>query len=545
MNPDVDPCVDFNQYACGGFIDTHDIPPSESKVDSLISYLSKSNRAIIRKIVDPNSPSAPKAAPGDEAAANNIKKIQAAYVSCMNVDKISSVGRKPLQEDILKLVEMFPVSDSALATKSTVVPAFTNTDKRALATTLAYFVSHDIDTPLRLSPATDVKNPDKTILTISENGLGLDFKGNYADARITSVYQTTIASMFNLILGDGPQNSTSATAPSWTDVAKDVYAFEKLLAEIGSSPKEMLDPLLTYNPMNISQIAALAPSVDWPLFLEKALPPGMQVPEPLTVSSKDYLSKLEALLQKTSPKTMQNYLAWTMIRKNQDSLDSAYQQPMKDLNQALSGISATTLDDRSNTCVKFVNRNVGEIAGHYFVEKVFGDRGRKEVESIIAHLQSTYTKSFPKYEWLDKTTLQGALTKMATMDVKVGWSVSNPDTGSSMSLDKYYKGLELKDDDFYGNSARTSRFQIQKAFETLGKPIVKRLRMTPQTVDAYYDPSANQIAFPAGILQPPAFHVDNPDYANYGAIGIIAGHEITHGFDNQGRTFDSKGRMEN
>ncbi|KAF8989113.1 hypothetical protein BGZ52_000724, partial [Haplosporangium bisporale] len=157
----------------------------------------------------------------------------------------------------------------------------------------------------------------------------------------------------------------------------------------------------------------------------------------------------------------------------------------------------------------------------------FGDRGRKEVESIIAHLQSMYTKSFPKYEWLDKTTLQGALTKMATMDVKVGWSVSNPDTGSSVSLNQYYKDLELKDDDFYGNSARMSMFQTQKAFEALGKPVEKRLSMTPQTVNAYYDPSANQIAFPAGILQPPAFHVDNPDYANYGAIGVIAGHEIT------------------
>ncbi|KAF9367552.1 Neprilysin-4, partial [Podila verticillata] len=332
---------------------------------------------------------------------------------------ISSVGRKPLQEDILKLVEIFPVSDSDLATKSTVVPASSNTDKRTLATTLAYFASHDIDTPLHLSPTTDVKNPDKTILAIDENGLGLNFKGNYADARITSVYQTTIASMFNLVLGDGPQNSTSATVPaSWTEVAKDVYAFEKSLAEIGSSPEEMMDPLLTYNPMNVSQIAALAPSVDWPWFLEKALPPGMQVPEPLTVSSKDYLSKLEALFQKTSPKTMQNYFAWTMIRKKQESLDSAYQQPMKDLEQTLSGISAATLDDRSNKCVKFVNGNVGEIAGHYFVEKVFGDRGRKEVESIIAHLQSMYTKSFPKYEWLDKSTLQGALTKMATMDVK-------------------------------------------------------------------------------------------------------------------------------
>ncbi|KAF9310082.1 hypothetical protein BG003_008947, partial [Podila horticola] len=226
MRPDVDPCVDFNQG--GGFIDTHDIQPSESQVESLFSYLSKSNRAVIRKLADPNSPSAPKAAPGDEAAANIIKKMQAAYVSCMNVDKIASVGRRPLQEDILKLVEMFPVSDSALATKSAVVPASPNIDKQNLATTLAYF------------------NPDKTILTISENGLGLYYKGNYADVRITSVYQTTIASMFNLILGDGPQNSTSATVPaSWTNVAKDVYAFEKSLADVGSSPEEMMDPILS------------------------------------------------------------------------------------------------------------------------------------------------------------------------------------------------------------------------------------------------------------------------------------------------------------
>ncbi|KAF9384017.1 hypothetical protein CPC16_008637 [Podila verticillata] len=353
MNPDVDPCVNFNQYA-------------------------------------------------------------SAYVSCMNVDKISSVGRKPLQEDTLKPVEMFPVSDSALATKSTVVPTSPNTDKRTLATTLAYFVSHDFDTPLSLSPATDVKNPDKTILAISENGLGLDFKGNYAEAWITSVYQTTIASMFSL--GDGPQNSTSATVlASWTDVAKDVYAFEKVACRDRFEPGGDDGPTPDIK----------SHEFDWPWLLEKALLPGMQVPEPLTVSSKDYLSRLEALLQKTSPKTMQNYLAWTMIRKNQDSLD--------------------------NDAARRADKD--------------GDHGR-----------------------------QGRVVGL------------EPGYGSSVLLDQYYKGLELKDDDVYGNSADE---------------------------------------FVSDTEGPPAFHVDNPDYANYGAIGVIAGHEITHGFDNQSHLFDSKGRMEN
>ncbi|KAG0029150.1 hypothetical protein BGZ81_004080 [Podila clonocystis] len=540
MHPDVDPCVDFNEYACGGFFDNSDIPPSETEVDSLFSHLSKSNRAIIRKIVDPKSPNAHKTAEGDVAAANNVKKMQAAYVSCMNVDNIASVGRKPLQDDIHKLVQMFPVSDSALPTTSTSVLSSSNIDKQNLAITLGYFVGQGLDTPLGLYPSTDVKNPDKTVLVIAENGLGLGSKSNYADTRITSVYQTTIASMFSLVLGDGPQNSTTANATtSWTDVAKDIYSFEQALAEISSSPEDMMDPLLT-------QIAALTPSVDWPVIFEKALPPGTKVPEPLTVASKDYLPKLEALLQNTSPKTMQSYLAWVMIRKNQDSLDSVYQKPMKALDQVLSGVSASTIDDRSKTCVSFVNRMVGELPGHYFVQQAFSGDSRKEVESIIANLQNTYTKSFPKYAWLDKKTLQGALTKMVAMGVKVGWSVSDPDTSSSASLDQYYKALELKEDDYYGNTVRASMWQTQKAFGVLGKAVDNRsLGMPPQTVNAFYDPSANQISFPAGILQPPAFHVDNPDYANYGAIGVIAGHEITHGFDNQGHMFDSRGKMEN
>ncbi|KAF9302207.1 hypothetical protein BGZ74_005666 [Mortierella antarctica] len=535
MHPDVDPCVDFNEYACGGFFDNNAIPPSETE-------------AIIRKIVNPNSPSAPKAAEGDVAAANNIKKMQAAYVSCMKLDKIASVGRKPMQDDIQKLVQMFPVADSALTTKNTSAPAFLTTDKQNLATTLGYFVSQGLDTPLGLYPSTDVKNPEKTVLVVSENGLGLGSKGNYADTRITSVYQSTIANMFNLILGDGPRNSTATTttSTSWTDVAKDVYVFEKSLAEISSNPEDMMDPLQTYNPMNVIQIAAATPLIDWPLFLEKALPPGTMVPEPLTVASKDYLPKLEALLQKTSSKTMQSYLAWTLIRRNQVSLDSVYQQPMKDLDQVLSGVPAGMVDDRSKTCVSFVNRNFGELPGHYFVQQVFSGDSRKEVESIIANLKNTYTKSFPKYAWLDKTTLQGALTKMAVMGVKVGWSVSNPDTSSSASLDQFYKAVEIKEDDYYGNMVRSSMWQTQKKFGVLGKLVDTRsLGMPPQTINAFYDPTANQISFPAGILQPPAFHVDNPDYANYGAIGVIAGHEITHGFDNQGHMFDSTGKMEN
>ncbi|KAG0085149.1 hypothetical protein BGZ93_000832 [Podila epicladia] len=532
---------------CGGFFDNNNIPPSETEIDSLFSHLSKSNRAIIRKIVDPNSPSAPKATEGDVAAANNIKKMQAAYASCMKLDKIASVGRKPMQDDIQKLVQMFPVSDSALTTKDTSAPASPTIDKQNLATTLGYFVSQGLDTPLGLYPSTDVKNPEKTVLMIVENGLGLSSKGNYADTRITSVYQSTIASMFNLILGDAPHNSTATTtSTSWTDVAKDVYAFEKSLAEISSSPEDMMDPLHTYNPMHLSQIAAATPSIDWPLLLEKALPPSTIVPEPLTVASKDYLPNLEALLQKTSSKTIQSYLAWSLIRRNHISLDSVYQQPMKELDQVLSGVPASTVDDRSKNCISFVNRNIGELPGHYFVQQVFSGDSRKEVESIIANLQNTYIKSFPNYAWLDKTTLQGALKKMAAMGVKVGWSVSNPNTSSSASLDHYYKALEIKEDDYYGNIVRTSMWQTQREFRVLGKLVDNRsLGMPPQTVNAFYDPTANQISFPAGILQPPAFHVDNPDYANYGAIGVIAGHEITHGFDNQGHIFDSKGKMEN
>ncbi|KAF9373775.1 hypothetical protein CPC16_001660 [Podila verticillata] len=513
---------------CGGFFDVNKIPPSETVVDSLFSHLTKSNRAIIRKIVDPTSLSAPKAAAGDVAAGNNIKKMQAAYVSCMNVTEIASVGRKPLQDDIQKLVQMFPVSDSALTTNGTSTPAplpnttaWTSTDKQNLATTLGYYVSQGLDTPLGLYPTSDFKNPDKTVLMIFENGLGLGSKGNYADARITSVYQTTITSLFNLILGDGPENTTSiTTASSWADVAKDVYTFEQSLAEISSNPADTRDPLQAYNPMTLSQISAANPSIDWPLFLEKAMPTGTQAPEPITVASKDYLPKLEGLLQKTSPKTIQNFLAWSMIRNYQGNLDSVYQQPIRDLAQVLTG--------------------------HYFIQEVFNGDSRREMESIIANLQSTYTKSFPKYSWLDKATLQGALAKMKAMGVNVGWSVSDPDTGSSTSLDQYYKALELKDDDYYGNSVRASAWKIQKAFAVLGKPVDNRpLGMPPQTVNAFYQPLANQIMFPAGILQPPAFHVDNPDYANYGAIGVIAGHEVTHGFDNQGHMFDSKGKLEN
>ncbi|KAK3843570.1 MAG: hypothetical protein J3R72DRAFT_366743 [Linnemannia gamsii] len=347
-------------------------------------------------------------------------------------------------------------------------------------------------------------------------------------------------------------NSNKETEPAsakppvvnWAEVAKNVVEFEKLLAAISSEQEDLDNSELTYNPRTLSEITELIPAIDWSLLLDKLLATGTTVPNPIIVSSPDYLQKLNALLKDTPALTLQNYFAWRLIKTLSSGLAVELRKPMQQLKAALQGVSADLVTPRWETCVDEVDSSLGAMAGHYFIEKMFQGDSKEMADSIISSLRGSFVQGLNRLEWLDHETLLNATEKVDLLIQKIGYSVESPDVRSSEALEEYFKDLGIDRADFFGNQIRARTWQTRKTLGDLGKPVDKaKWLMSPQTVNAYYNPSANEIVFPAGILQQPFFHGNNPEYLNYGGIGVVAGHELTHAFDNEGRLFDAHGKL--
>ncbi|KAF9154486.1 hypothetical protein BG015_000773 [Linnemannia schmuckeri] len=540
MDPTVDPCQDFSKFTCGGFYAKHEIPAGKPSIGPF-DILRESNARILRLIVDPSLGQAPKAPAGDIAAQRNIKKLQDLFNSCMDEKAILKAGRKPLVDEIQKIIKSLPASGS-------------RPDKKILAHTLGQIVKYGFQTPgfISLYAGSDNENPLINVLTIYEDGLGLRDEAAYKDEGRVKKYRETIAAMFQTILGD--EDVTNQTQPlnsndikkEWLDAAKEVVDFEIQLTEIKTPRRELWDSTKNRNPRTVQQLNAMIPSIDWSVFLREAFPPGLKYTGPIIVSSLPYLTKLETLLQKTSSKTLQRYFSWVLTRSLSGNLAQPYKQPKTNFDSITSAISANATTERWSTCVSTANTNLVHITGHYFVKATFKGNSRQEVLTIVDNVIASYEKTFPTLAWLDNKTRAGAIKKLKAIVKSVGYSTENPDDVSAKSLDAFYKDYTVVKKDYFGNQLRYMRWAAANAFSQLRLPVDRlAMDMSLTTVNAYYNPSSNSIYIPAGILQLPFFNIENPEYVNYGSMGVVGGHEIGHAFDNNGRHYDSIGRRAN
>ena len=409
--------------------------------------------------------------------------------------------------------------------------------REELALAIAQLAWVGVTTMVDFDVDTDPKNPDDNVFRLGENGLGLPSKEYYQEEKIVNIYQKTVEDMFAIVMGtpnkDGEDaasamaNTSKPPVLDWAEVAKNVVGFETLLAAISSEQEDLDNSELTYNPRTLSEITELIPAVDWSLVLEKLLASGTRVPNPIIVSSPEYLQKLNALLKDTPAMTLQNYFAWRLIKTLSSGLAVELRKPMQQLKAALQGVSADLVTPRWETCVDVVDISLGAMAGHYFIEKMFQGDSKEMADSIITSLRGSFVKGLTKLEWLDHPTLLNATEKVDLLIQKIGYSVESPDIRSAEVLEDYFKDLGIDKADFFGNQIRSRTWQTRQTLGELGRPVDKaKWLMSPQTVNAYYNPSANEIVFPAGILQQPFFHGDNPEYLNYGGIGVVAGHEL-------------------
>jgi putative endopeptidase len=491
----VRPQDDLFRHVNGKWLADSPIPP-DRPLDGAFYKLRDKSEADLRAIIEETA-AKPDNAPGSEA-----RKVGDLFASFMDEARADRLGIQPLREDLAEI--------SSIKSKADLIRALGKYGREGDEGTFGGTVD------------TDAKQSDRYIIYLSQSGLGLPDESYYRLEKfkpIRDAYLAHIKTMFELAGVKDPAGS-----------ADQVMALETRLAKDHWDRVKSRDDTLTYNKKNLKELAELTPGFDWAAWFKAT---GVKGVEEVVVRQPSYFSAMAKALDEVSMDQWKKWLAWSVLRNNSPYLS----KPFVDENFAFYGKTLTGTQEikpRWKRGVAAVEGSLGEALGKIYVAKVFPPAAKERMKQLVANLIEAYRRDIQSLEWMGPETKKKALEKLAKFTPKIGY----PETWRD------YSKLEVRRDDLVGNMKRASIFENDRQIAKLGKPIDRsEWGMTPQTVNAYYNSGMNEIVFPAAILQPPFFDLEADDAVNYGGIGAVIGHEMGHGFDDQGSKFDGDGNM--
>lgn len=501
MDTEVSPCTNFYQYACGKWRAQNPIPPDQSRWGRF-NELSERNLKIEREILEKaEQPSA------DRSAVD--QKIGDFYRACMDEKDIDSRGVEPLKATLDAI--------QGLASKQQLAGEVARLNLMGVRSVFAFFASPDMN------------NASVNIAEIDQGGISLPDRDYYLKTDPRSVelrdkYERHVANMFDLLA-----KSTGATWDSKARAAA-VLKFETSLAEASMDRILRRNPESRNHPMTIQDLPGLTPDFEWTAFIaDENTPPFAKI----NVGNPDFFKKLAGILQQTSMDDLKTYLTWRVLLASATALP----QPFVDENFQFFGKTLQgqkEIAPRWKRCVRATDRALGEALGEKFVEVAFGGPAKAEALQLVGEIEKSMKEDIRTATWMSDATKQQAYAKLTEVSNKIGYPEKFRD----------YSTVVIKPVDYYGDEVRANAFEIRRNLNKIGKPVDKsEWGMTPPTVNAYYNPPENNINFPAGILQPPFYNPKADEAVNLGAIGVVVGHELSHGFDDQGRKYDGAGNL--
>ena len=508
VNPQVDPCTDFYQYTCSKFFAANPIPPDRASW-GVIGPLAKWNEITLRQVLEESA-----AKKTGRSAAE--QKVGDYWESCMNESKVESSSAGALKTELERIDKMTNKSQlaEALARMQMRFPGAWDGQDAATFTPMFGFGSNpDFDDATRIIAAFDQGG---FVLPGREFYLNDDAKS----VEIRNKYQAHIAGM--LKLAGEPEKQATADAAV-------VLAMETALAKIAMDIVKRRDPKNLNNKMSLEDLSKLAPSFQWKQYVTLLHAPASPT---YMVTSPDFFRGLGRLIDQESLDHWKAYLRWHLVHGSAPYLSRAFVEENFNFARNLTG--ARELPPRWRRCVNSTDRALGEALGQAYVARAFPPESKERVLKMVRAIEAALEQDVNELGWMAPETKAQAKAKLHMILDKIGY----PDHWRD------YSSLEITPDSYLKNVQKATAFEFNRQLQKIGKPLDRQeWQMTPPTIDAYYDAQTNTINFPAGILQPPLFDRDQDDAANYGSEGAVIGHEITHGFDDQGRKFDGNGNL--
>jgi putative endopeptidase len=500
FDPTCKPCDDFYQFATGGWTKSHTLPPGRARWGGF-DELAQHNRDVLHQILEDDAKMA------NAPAGSDAQKLGSFYRACMDTDAIEKAGTAPVA----------PLLDAVAAAH----------DVPSLVTTIVALERNGVDGGLRLGSRADTKNSSKQIAAIGMGGLGLPDRDYYFNegerfATIRSAYHEYVASQLQN-LGDAPaQANAEATA---------IIGLETAIAKATPKRADLRDPYKLYNPTPVAQLPALAPHVPWKSFFTAFGAPAVDT---VNVSVPSFVTAYDELLANTALDTWKAYLRYHVADDYSGTLPKRFDDASFGFRSGvLLGVKEQL--PRWQRCTAATDAALRDVLGKAYVTASFPASAKTRAQELVNNLQATLRDDIGTLSWMSPQTKQQAVAKLAAFTKKIGY----PDTWED------YSALQIPNGGTYASDViAVRRWNDARTISRIGTATDRgRWGMTPPTVNAYYNPSNNEIVFPAGILEPPFFYPSADDAVNYGAIGAVIGHEMTHGFDDQGRQFDAQGNL--
>lgn len=498
LDKTVSPNTDFYQFACGGWMKAHPLTDEYGRFGSF-DMLAENNRKQMKGLIEELA--AKKSESGTVA-----QKVGDLYNIAMDSVKLNADGVAPIKPELDKI--------AALRGREEMSKLVAEMTRKGFGPYFGIYI------------APDDMNSGMNIVQTYQGGLGLGDRDYYLkedghNKEIRNKYQEHVAKMFQLA-GYTEQEAQKA--------AVDVMALETQLANASYEKVQLRDPHANYHKMTLDELKNEIPGINWDIYFAVL---GLQGIEEVNVGQPEPIKEVANILNNTDLDVQKSYLKWKVIDAAASYLSDDFVAENFDFNgKVLSGVKE--MKPRWKRAVATVDGAMGEAVGQMYVEKYFPAAAKERMVKLVGNLQKALGERIQALTWMSDETKAKALEKLSAIYVKVGY----PDKWRD------YSGLEIKNDSYWANIQRSNLFDFDYMLAKAGKPVDKtEWLMTPQTVNAYYNPTTNEICFPAGILQYPFFDMKADDAFNYGAIGVVIGHEMTHGFDDQGRQYDKDGNL--
>ncbi|XP_069703958.1 neprilysin-4-like [Periplaneta americana] len=520
MDVNVDPCQDFYQYACGNWWKKNPIPKDKAAYDTF-EMLRENLDAVLKELLEEPPSTKNRDFATEVLQKDAVMKAKHLYQSCMNYDILEQRSEQPLL-NLLDELGGWPI----------LRPDWDSSqfDWILLMAQLRLY-NNDILISEWVGP--DIKNSDEYVIQFDQTNLGLPTRDYFlqpSNMVYLDAYKNYLIKIATLL---------GAPLDNATQQAEEIITFEKRLAKITSAPDERRNVSELYQRMSVGELRQLIPQVDWYRYLTLVLARPVNVSEPVVVFALQYIQDLVTLLGKTQPRTTANYLLWRFVRHRVNNLDDRFQDAKQRFYYILFGREQAP--PRWKYCVSEVNSHLGMALGALFVRKYFHENSKNDTVQMTEDIMLSFRELLSQTNWIDRETKELASQKVDAIVLRIGY----PDfILSPQLLNERYADLVIRPDQFFENTLNILRHATRIEQDRLGTHVNKTLWNTPPAiVNAYYSRYKNQIMFPAGILQPPFYHRYFPRSLNYGGIGVVIGHEITHGFDDKGRLFDKDGNL--